>query len=186
MRERLGHVWRTDAEIVIAQDRIALRALKAVEDSGAFPCDGDGPFMRKKFVGDKVAGEKDRIRAQAVDVIDGFTKKERFGKFVEMDIAQLGDAEAIEGRGKVGKTDLGVSNLDDVARDLAGVKRQPGRAGESCSEEVATGQFGRRGNVRRSHTFMISGEIGMEHEVLSCGIVKRWRWQAIGRGIWWS
>lgn len=184
MRERLSHVRRTDADVVIAEDRIALRALEAVEDAGAFPCDRDGPFTRKKLVGDKVAGEKDRVRAQAVDVVDGFTKKEWFGKFVEMDIAQLGDAEAIEGRGEIGKVDLGMSHLDDVARDLAGVKGQPRGACASCSEEVATGEFGRRGNVRRSHTLMISGEAGKEPEVLSCVHVKSWRWQ--GMGVWWS
>ncbi len=138
--ERFGHCQRTDGDIVIAEDRIALSTLETVEDIGAMPRGRDGPFARQKLVSDEVAREKDRIGAQAVDVVDGFTKKKGLGKSVQMDVAELGNVEAIECRGKIGQADLGSSDFDDVTRDLARVKRQAGGTGDSCGEEAPARQ----------------------------------------------
>jgi hypothetical protein len=140
--ERFGHGQRTDGDIVIAEDRIALSTLETAEDTGAIPRDGDGPFARQELVSDEVAREKDRIGAQAVDVVDGFTKKKGLGKSVQVDVAELGNVEAIECRGKIGEANLGSSDFDDVTRDFARVKRQAGGTGDSCGEEAPARQCG--------------------------------------------
>ena len=93
---------RADDDIVIAEDGVALRALETFKDAGAFPRVGYGPLTRQQFVGHEIAGEKNRIGAQAIDVVDGFTEKERLGELVQMIVTQLGDMEAIKRLGKIG------------------------------------------------------------------------------------
>ncbi len=138
--ERFGYCWRTHGDIVIAEHRIALRALKIAEDAGAFPCDRDRPLVRQHFVGNKVTGEEDCIGAQAIDAFHGFTKEKGFSKSDQMNVAELGNVEAIERLGKIGKTDLGSRDFNDVARYLAGIKRKACGAGNSCGEEAAAGE----------------------------------------------
>ena len=67
--ERLGDCMRADDDIVIAEDGVAPRTLQTFEDAGAFPCVGYGPFARQQFVGHEIAGEKNGIGAQAIDVV---------------------------------------------------------------------------------------------------------------------
>lgn len=141
-----------DDDIVIAEDGVALRALETFEDAGAFPCVGYGPFTRQQFVGHEIAGEKNRIGAQAVDVLDGFTEKVRLGELVQMNVTQLGDLEAVEGLGKIGQPNFGMGNLNNVARDFAGIECQTRGTGEACREEAPTGERYRIRKAGKGHT----------------------------------
>lgn len=125
---------------MIAEDRIALPALETFEDAGAFPCAGYGPFTRQQFGGHEIAGEENRIGAQAVDAVDGFTEKERLSELVQMDVTQLDDMEAVEGLGKIGQPNFGMGDLNDVARNFAGIERKPRGTGEACREKATTRQ----------------------------------------------
>lgn len=53
-------------------------------------------------------------------------QKEGLRELVEVNIGELGDAEAVKGRGKIGDTDGIFNDVDFVASDLAGIK------GKSC------------------------------------------------------
>ena len=53
--ERLGYRMRADGDIVVAEDRIALRALETFEDPGAFPRVGYGPFAGQQLVCHEIA-----------------------------------------------------------------------------------------------------------------------------------
>ena len=75
-----------------------------------------------------------------VDVVDGFTEKERLGELVQMNVTELGDMEAVEGFWKIGQPNFGMGDLNGVARDFAGIERQTGGTGEACREEATTRQ----------------------------------------------
>jgi len=138
--ERFGYCMRADDDIVVAEDCVALGALEAFEDARAFPCVGYGPFTRQQFVGHEIAGEKNRIGAQAVDVVDGFPEKEWLGELVEMNVTELDDMEAVEGLGKIAQPNFGVGDFNDVASNFAGIERQTCGTGEACCEEASTGE----------------------------------------------
>jgi hypothetical protein len=97
-------------------------------------------LVRQHFVGNKVTGEEDCIGAQAIDAVHGFTKEKRLSKPDQVNVAELGNVEAIERLGQIGETDFGSCDFNDVARNLAGIKREACGAGDSCGQEAAAGE----------------------------------------------
>ena len=79
-------------------------------------------------VGDEVAGEQDEVGGEGVDVADDAFEEEGFGVLVEVDVAELDDAVAVEGGGKICDGDGPVDDVDFVASDLAGVESQTAAA----------------------------------------------------------
>jgi len=53
-------------------------------------------------VGDEVSRQQHHVRGKGVDMADDAFEEERLSEFVEMDIADLRDTEAMEGAGEVG------------------------------------------------------------------------------------
>lgn len=90
-------------------------------------------------MGDEVAGKNDHVCGKCIDVADDAFKKERFGKFVEMDVADLRDAEAMEGAGKVGDGKGARNEIELVAGDFAGVKGETSGGSSCADEEMAAG-----------------------------------------------
>ncbi len=76
----------------------------------------------ERAVGDEVAGEKDEVGGEVVDLADDAFEEERLGVFVEVDVADLDDAVAVEGGGEIADADGAVDDVKLVACDLAGIK----------------------------------------------------------------
>lgn len=73
-------------------------------------------------VGDEVAGDDDEIGGKGVDLANDALKEKGLGVLVEVNVAELDDAVAVEGSGKVCDGDGAIDDVDFVASDLAGVK----------------------------------------------------------------
>ena len=52
-------------------------------------------------MGDEVSGEQDEVGAEGVDLVDDALEEVGLGELVEVDVADLGDAEAVEGLGRL-------------------------------------------------------------------------------------
>ena len=91
-------------------------------------------------VGDEVTGEEDEIRGQSVDMMDDAFEEGRFGVLIEVDVADLDDAVTVEGIGQIGDRDGTLDDVYFVARDLAGVERQPRGCNARADEEVTPGE----------------------------------------------
>jgi hypothetical protein len=88
-----------DGDVVIAEDGVAQGSGEVGDDLGAavgrVPArdEGDGA------VGDEVSREEDEIGGEGVDLGHDVFEEVGLGVLVEVDIADLDDAEAVEGRG---------------------------------------------------------------------------------------
>lgn len=113
-----------DGYVVIAEDRVAQGGGEGGNDLGAaVGCvfagyEGDGA------VGDEVAGEEDEVCGQRVDFADDALEEEGLGVLVEVDVAELNDAVAMEGGGEIRDGDGTLDDVDFVASDLSGVESQ--------------------------------------------------------------
>ncbi len=65
-----------------------------------------------------------RSGARALTLVDDVLEEERLGVLVEVDVGDLGDAEAVEGTGQIRDGDGPLDDVDLVARDLAGVESE--------------------------------------------------------------
>ena len=64
----------------------------------------------------------------------------RLSELIEVDVAELHDAEAVEGAGKICDGDGAGHDIDLVAGDLAGIEGQPRSGGARADEEFAPGK----------------------------------------------
>ena len=100
-------------------------------------------------MGDEVAGEEDEVGGEGVDFVDDALEEEGLGVLVEVDVAELDDAIAVEGGGEIGDGDGAVDDVDFVTGDLAGVEGEAGGGGAGAYEEVSPGEAWR---LRRGNT----------------------------------
>jgi len=126
--------------VVIAEDPVAEGSGEGGEDLGATMEGMVAGDEGEGAVGDEVAGEENEVRGQTVDFADDVLEKVGFGVLVEMDVADLGDAIAVERCREVGDGDGAVDDVDLVPCDLTGVEGDPGRSGTRADEEVAAGK----------------------------------------------
>jgi hypothetical protein len=122
--ERMYNHWGIDGYVVIAEDRVAQRGGKGGDDlCAAVGCvfaryEGDGAMSNE------VAGEKDEVWGEGVDLADDALEEEGFGVLVEVDVAELNYAVAMEGGGKICDSDGALYDVDFVTSDLSGVESQ--------------------------------------------------------------
>ena len=124
--ESLDDHGGVDGYVVIAEDGVAQGGAEGGDDlrasvGGVFACD-----ERDGAVGDEVAGEEDEVCGKRVDLADDALEEEGFGVLVEVDVAELNDAIAVEGGGEIRDADGALDDVDFVASDLSGVE------GQSC------------------------------------------------------
>lgn len=94
----------------------------------------------KGSVGDKVPREENEVGGEGIDLMDDTLEEKGFGVLVEVYVANLSNAIAVEGTRQVRDGDGSLDEIDLVARDFAGVKSKSG-GGCSCSdEEIAAGE----------------------------------------------
>src|ERR1017187_7658751 len=84
---------------------------------------------RQRTVADVVAGEQDQIGRERVDPFDDAAHEERLSKLVEVDVADLGDAEILEDAWEVGDGKVAVDDAEFVAGEVAPQKGPGARGG---------------------------------------------------------
>jgi hypothetical protein len=128
-----------DGDVVIAEDGVALGAGYGAEDLSAamdgVVDEGEG----EGAVRDEVSGEEDEVGSKSIDAVDDELEEPWFGVLVEVDIADLDDAKAVEGLGEITDGDGPLDDVDLVAGDLAGVEGECGGCCPRAEKEVATG-----------------------------------------------
>ena len=72
--------------------------------------------------------------------MDDVLEEEGLGEFVEVDVGELNDAEAMEGLGEIGDANGGVDDIELMARDLAGVESEACRGDAGAQNEFAAGE----------------------------------------------
>ena len=120
--EGMDHGWAVEGDVVVAEGGIAEWRGEGGEYLGAAV---EGVFAGDKgegAVGDEVAGEEDEVGGQGIDLTDDALEEEGLCVLVEVDVAELGNAVAVEGRGQIGDGDGAVNDVDFVTCDLAGVE----------------------------------------------------------------
>ncbi len=93
--------------------------------------------LRGKLVSDIVPGQENSIRLNTIDLLDRMPQQKWLSKFVEVDIAQLGDSHSIESSGQRLKTNFERLDFDPMALDLSRIKSQARAPAKSCREEAA-------------------------------------------------
>ena len=115
-------------DVVIAEDGVALRGFEGGENFGA----DAGGFEREGWIAGaaaaEIAGEEDEFGVEGVDVGDGLLEEGRLGVLLEVDVGELGHAEALEG---VRQVFDGEGAWDD-AELVASVKARVGGQAEAC------------------------------------------------------
>jgi hypothetical protein len=147
--EGMENCWAVEGDVMVAEDSVAKGSGEGGEYLGAAV---EGVFAGDEgegAVGDEVACEEDEVRGQSVDLTDDAFEEEGLGVLVEVDVAELGDAVAVKGRGQVGDGDGAVDDVDFVTCDLAGVEGQTCGGGTGGYEEVSPGETWR---LRRGNT----------------------------------
>ena len=146
-----------EGDVVVAEDGVAEGCGEGGEDLGAAANGVAASDEGEGAVGDEVAGEEDEVRGKGVDLVNDALEEEGFGVLVEVDVADLDDAVAVEGIGQVGDGNGAVDDVDLVAGDLAGVESQTGGDGACAYEEISPGELGWVGRGEAGHISMIPG-----------------------------
>jgi len=110
--------WCVDRDVVIAQDGAALGAGKGAENLGttvSCVCGGD---RGERASCDEVACEENELWGEVVGLMDDVLEKRRLGELIEVNIAELDDAIAVEWIGEVLDADGLMDDIEVVARDL--------------------------------------------------------------------
>jgi hypothetical protein len=104
-------VLGADALVVIAERAVTLRCFQTAKDfcadAGALP----GELVAARAFADEVSGEKDEVRVESVGLGDDVLEEPGFGELLEVDVADLDDAESDEWIGKVRDREGALHNL---------------------------------------------------------------------------
>ena len=138
--EGLDDEGRADADVVVAEDGVTKRAGESAEDLGATM---DRVAVDDEVEGaasDEVSGDDNEVGGERVDGVDDVLEEEGFGELVEVDVADLGDAVAVEGVGKICDADGEADGFEIVACDLAGVKGEASGCNTRADEKFSAGK----------------------------------------------
>ena len=141
-----------DGDVVVAEDAVAERGGEGAEDLCAAVGGGAGVNEGESAAGNEVAGEEDEMGIEGVDVVDDALEEVRFGELVEVNVADLDDAVAVEWGWQVGDGNGAVVEADFVAGDLSGVKSEASGCGTGSDEEFASAETRRLIGIRTGHT----------------------------------
>ncbi len=84
--EGLDDLPGADGDVVVAEDRVALRGGEAGEDFGAESGGFAGEGLVAGAAADEVAGDDDEVRLEGVDALDGFLEEVGLGVFLQVDV----------------------------------------------------------------------------------------------------
>ena len=94
-------------------------------------------------IADEVAGEQDQVGREGVDLGEDAAQERGLRVLVEVDVADLGDAEVVEGvRADCAMAMVRREDADLVAGNLAGIERQACGSGRGTEQEGAAGESG--------------------------------------------
>ena len=154
-------VLGTDLGVVVAEDGIAQGALEVLEDGGAALGGLEGEAVGAGAGADEVSGEQDQVGLELVDPVDGVLEEGGLGELLEVDVAELGDAEAVEGVRQAGDVDVAVLGDELVAGDLGRVDGEASEGEAGSGEEAppveAGGRLGAGAGVRRQGLGGVTG-----------------------------
>lgn len=134
--EGANDVLGADTDVVVAEDAEALRRLERREDLGScasgLPCDGEGAGA----TADEVASDKDEVRGECIDLGDHAFEEKGFGVLLEVNIAHLDDAKALERVGEIADRDSAVGDLEFVACMRSSVGSEANTGGGRCGDKT--------------------------------------------------
>ena len=148
---------------MVAEDGEAEGSGEGGEDLGAAAERVGAGDEGEGSVGDEVAAEENEFRVEGVHFVDDALEEEGLGVLVEVDVAELDDAIAVEGGGQIVDGDGALDDVEFVTGDFAGVESQSG-GGDACAyEEVSPGELCcLLGRGETGHMPMIPGLKGRE------------------------
>jgi len=117
---------RADGDVVISEDGEAAGAAQGGEDLGASAGGVVGCDEGERTAGDEVSREQNEVGGEAVDAGDDALQEEGLGVFVEVDVADLRDAEAMKSGAEAGEGDGVVGLVDLMPGDRTGVDGKAG------------------------------------------------------------
>jgi hypothetical protein len=106
----------TDVDVVVAEDAEALRGLEGGEDLCANTSGPPGNGERGGTAADEVSCDENKVGIEVVDLGDHTFKERGLGVLLEMDVAHLDDAEALERVGEVADGEVEAGDFELVAR----------------------------------------------------------------------
>jgi len=139
-----------EGDVVVAKDGVAEGSGEGGEEFGAAADGVAASDEGQGTVGDEVTGEEDEVGGKVVDFADDALEEERLGVFVEVDVAELNDAVAVEGGGEIVDGDGALDNVELVASDLAGIESHTRGSDARANEEFSSGEtrsLGRTSNA---------------------------------------
>lgn len=104
-----------EVDVMVAEDGVAKWSGDGSEDLRTTSQGMAAGDKGEGAVGDEVAGEQDEVRGQRVDVADDALEEEGLGVLVEVNVAELDDAIAVERSGQICDGDGTVDDVDLVA-----------------------------------------------------------------------
>ena len=85
-------------------------------------------------------------------MLDDALEEEGLGELVQVNVAELGDAEAVERGGEIVDVEGAEDDVDFMARDLAGIEGESGGGGSSGDDEFSAGDLLRGGDGDTGHS----------------------------------
>jgi len=141
--EGCSHHGSVEGNVVVAEDAVTQGSGEVGENLGAAMEGVAAGDEGEGAVCDEVAGEKNEIGTEGIDLLYDAFKEKGFGVLVEVDVAELDDAIAMEGRGQIVDGDGALDDVEFVTGELAGVERQSGGCHTCADEEVSAGKLRR-------------------------------------------
>ena len=147
-----GDCFGIEGDVVVAEDGVAVRSCEGRQDFSASMDGMTAGDEGERTVGDEVAGKEDQIGGEGVDLLDDAFEEEGLGELVEVNVAELGDAEAVKRGGEIVNVEGTWDDVDFMARYLAGVEGESGGGGSSGDEEFSAGDLLRGGGGDTGHS----------------------------------
>ncbi len=116
--------------IVVAHSSETLSAGDAAEDLGALHHGSLGELSPERAHADEVASEQDEVGCELVDAVDDPAQERGLGVLVEVEVADLGDAEVLERGGEIGDGEILDDDAELVAGELTGIERHASGCGK--------------------------------------------------------
>ena len=136
--ERLDDFFGANGDVVIAEDAVALGGFESFEDFGAYAGGFPGDGLDAGAAADEVSGEEDKLGIEGVDALDDAFEEPGLGVFDEMDVAELDDAEVLEGVREVADGEGAVGDFEFVARVRSGEGGEAKACGGASDHEGST------------------------------------------------
>ncbi len=146
--EGADDVFGTDVDVVVAEDAEALGSFEGGEylggGAGRLPGDREGQWA----AADEVSGDEDEVGGESVDLRNHLLEKPGFGVLLEVKVAHLDNAEALEGVGEIADAEGGGGDFELVAGVGPGISGQSeAGSGGYVAEKAATGDLVRLGGA---------------------------------------